>query len=105
MNASTGIVLAIVLLCVFFFLLNIYDSYQLRKLRKKYNLNDDNSKKGEPPGRVRSITTAEPPTAGVTVAHQRELLQATEAIPTEEADFSNGKDSSLTRGFFKRFRK
>jgi len=105
MAAGTGIILAIVLLCLFYFLLNIYDSYQVRKLRKKFEKNNDNREKGESPGRVRSITTPEPPTAGATVAYKRELLQATEVIPTGETDVSNGKDSNLTRGFLKRFRK
>ena len=92
---------------MFFFLLNLYDAYSVRKLRDKWTQqkDNDNRKKGEPPGRVRSITTAELPTAGATVAYQRELLQATEALPTGETDVSNGGNSNLAKGFFKRFRK
>jgi len=105
MAAGTGIILAIVLLCALYFILEIWDSYKLRKLRKKYDNNNGKREKGEPPGRVRGITAAEPPTAGATVAYQRELLQATEAIPTGEADVGNGKDTNFVGKFFQKFRR
>lgn len=106
-GAATGIIIAIVLLCVFYFLLNIWDSYKLRKLRVKHEeeIKNDKREKGEPPSRVRSITASERPVAGTTVAHQRELLQATEAIPTGKTDVSDRKSSNLARRFIQNFRK
>ena len=106
MAAGTGIILAIVLLCALYFILEIFDSYKVRKLGDRWTKqNDDNNNKGEPPRRVSSITAAEPPTAGATVAYQRELLQATKVIPSGETDVSNRKDNNNARKFFNRFKR
>jgi len=106
MAGGTGIILAVILLCVFYFVLNVYDSYKLRKLRDKWTKeeqNDNRENNPEAPGRVRAITTAEPSTAGATVAYQRSILSSTEAIPTGEADSSIRKHTKLARKFRRRF--
>ena len=105
--AGIGWVILIILFAVFYFVLNIWDSYKLRKLREKHKLeeNNDNRKKGEPPRRVKSITTTGHTASGATVAYQRELLPSTTTVPDGKTSTSNGKNTNFIEEFFNRFKK
>jgi len=84
------VIIAVCLIIFFFF---IYDSWRLRRLRKKYNPDDNTSRKGDEFTRqreFRSITETEPNSAGLGLSTGRGLLQTTKLI-------SDGEDSSIPR--------
>jgi hypothetical protein len=81
---GTILIVAILVIGVFAFFLMIYDSYKIRKLRRRYKEENDKSRAGE---QRRNIKSRESGIKRFSESPERSLLQAT--IPN-----TDGADSS-----------
>jgi len=102
-----GIIVIIFLMILFFIIWIIHEKIKLKRLRKKYNEDDDKSKQGEErreSGSFPRIAETKPPLKGFVEPQRDSVLPPTETGVDGETGTRSGKTDKLTN-FFERLRK
>jgi len=94
-----GILISLSIVALFYIILHFYQKFKTRRLRKKYNPDDDTSKKGEERGR--GFGKREGIGSSIAVTPRPFESEGGGILPTTDIS-TDGKDSKSTRGFFNR---
>ena len=98
------IVILIPFLLFLYFIIKIYDSWKIRRLRKKYNPNDDKSRRETRNLGGREFSKSKQISYGTREFEQRRILPPTPFDSVEQDRRTSKKSDELTN-FFKKLRK
>jgi len=100
------IIISLVLLFIILFFINFVDKIKLAILRKKYNPDDDQSRRGEERRlRSRGLGNSKQNVIGQIESPRSGVLQTTGTGFAGETSSSTGESSDAVKNFFKKLRK